>query len=195
MATDQPNNSDNKIVARWVTEYGDALFRFAYFRVGQREIAEDLVQETFIAALKSFDSFEGRSAPKTWLTSILKFKIIDHLRKVSRSVEAVADSATLHEEQKRNFSPDGDWIVRQQRWTREPDQAIEEQQLFQQIHSCLHALPHKLRSLLILRAIDDQDAAQISQDLEIAPAHIWVGLYRARVKVKECLDKKWFKKA
>ena len=67
-----------KTVENWVYQYGDALFSWSISKTKNKELSEDLVQDTFIAALKSFESFENRSQPKTWLISILNNKIIDH---------------------------------------------------------------------------------------------------------------------
>ena len=71
----------------WVSEYGDYLFRYAVVMVKNHSTAEELVQETFLAAIKGLDKFEGRSTVKTWLRSILKNKTIDHFRKSSRRKE------------------------------------------------------------------------------------------------------------
>ncbi|MHC4945232.1 MAG: RNA polymerase sigma factor, partial [Planctomycetota bacterium] len=70
--------------ATWVDEHGDALYRFAITRLKDPEAAEEIVQETFLAALKAKDSFKGRSSERTWLIGILKNKVIDHFRKMSR---------------------------------------------------------------------------------------------------------------
>ncbi len=84
--------------ASWVDTYGDFLYRFALFRVKVPPVAEDLVQETFLAALKSRYNFQGRSSTRTWLIAILKHKIVDHIRKrireqASDKVEALSDAA------------------------------------------------------------------------------------------------------
>ena len=65
---------------RWVEEHGDYLFKFALVRLRDPAKAEDMVQETFLAALKGGQSFAGRSAEKSWLAGILKHKILDHYR-------------------------------------------------------------------------------------------------------------------
>ena len=65
---------------KWVYLYSDKLYRYAFYRINIREIAEDLVQETFLSALKSADQYRGESVELSWLISILKYKIIDYLR-------------------------------------------------------------------------------------------------------------------
>ena len=95
-------------VTQWVENYGDGLYAYALKRVGKSDVAEDLVQETFVAALRAADKFEGRSQVKTWLTSILRNKITDHLRKVGRQRK--------HAEQDRIESEpttfkNGQWVI------------------------------------------------------------------------------------
>jgi len=70
--------------AKWVDLYGNYLFRYAFFRVNNKSTAEDIVQETFLSALKAIDNFKFKSTEKTWLTGILKFKIIDYYRKKAK---------------------------------------------------------------------------------------------------------------
>ena len=61
----------------WVDQHGDSLFRFAVLRVRDPEAASDLVQETFLEALRARDTYSGRSSVRTWLVAILKHKIVD----------------------------------------------------------------------------------------------------------------------
>ncbi|NIR14014.1 MAG: hypothetical protein GWN86_08695, partial [Desulfobacterales bacterium] len=65
----------------WVDQYGDYLYRYAISRIHEPAVAEDLVQETLLAALQGKEGFKGRSSEKTWLTGILKYKIVDYIRK------------------------------------------------------------------------------------------------------------------
>jgi|SRR6185437_119880 len=66
---------------KWIDNYADYLYSFAYNRVSDEETAKDLVQETFLSALKAREGFKGEASEKTWLVSILKRKIIDLYRK------------------------------------------------------------------------------------------------------------------
>lgn len=97
------HNNSQKTVALWVNDYSDALFAYALNRVNDIGLAKDLVQDTFLAAFQSFDRFENRSKPKTWLTSILKNKIMDHFRQVYRRNE------TSIEGDNQMFNEDGTW--------------------------------------------------------------------------------------
>ena len=99
---------------KWVDLYGDQLYGYAYVRVQDRMVAEDLVQETFLAALAASDGFEGRSSEKTWLTAILKHKIIDHFRKLGRQP---MNQSQGHEKQSNHFfHENGNWKDKPGRW-------------------------------------------------------------------------------
>ena len=73
-------SESSSLATEWVDQYGDSLFRYALSRIRNREVAEDLVQETFLAALQSYDQFQGKSTVLTWLTGILRHKVVDHQR-------------------------------------------------------------------------------------------------------------------
>ena len=68
---------------KWIELYSDYLFNYTITRVNDREIAKDLIQDTFFAGLKSMKNFKGEASERTWLISILKRKIIDHYRKIN----------------------------------------------------------------------------------------------------------------
>lgn len=68
----------------WVNKYANYLYTYAIYRINDSDLARDLVQETFLAGLESKDKFEGRSTEKTWLTAILKNKIVDIYRSKSK---------------------------------------------------------------------------------------------------------------
>ena len=141
--------------AVWVDEHGDYLFRYALFRMRDRQRAEDAVQETFLAAIKAKDSFTGKSSVRTWLVGILKHKVIDHYRKTSResSLDAVEDPDALIE---RSFNRREHWARGgpvPSSWGRKPDQAMEDGEFWQAFSDCLKGLPEKTgRGLLHARA-------------------------------------------
>ncbi len=94
----------------WVDQHGDYCFRFAVLRVHDSEVAQDLVQETFVAALEARDRFAGRSAERGWLVGILKHKLIDHFRRTSR--ECVLDDVGQLEDDREEevfFDQIGQW--------------------------------------------------------------------------------------
>ena len=127
--------------ANWVEQYGDFLYRFALSRVKDSSIAEDLVQETFLAALKSRSNFQGRSTARTWLIAILKHKIVDHIRKrvrepASDKVESLSD-ASANDPGEANFKDDGGWLNRPAKWDVDPMKIYEQKEFMDILYHCL----------------------------------------------------------
>ena len=177
--------------AGWVDEHGDYLYRYAFARVGRAEVAEDLVQETFLAALRALDSFAGRSSERTWLTSILKNKLIDRLRQQQRTPIA-ADLGLTDAWLDGLYDRTGHWRRRAApgKWGKNPVELLEQREFWQTFEQCRAALPERLREVLSLRLLDDVPAAEICQALGISANNLWTLLHRARVRLWQCLDRK-----
>jgi RNA polymerase sigma-70 factor (ECF subfamily) len=175
----------------WVDEYGDALFRYAMFRIHDTQVAEDLVQETFLAGIRGKDSFAGRSSVKTWLFGILKHKIIDHIRKVSRerpeeNIETIADLAD------KDFDDKGRWKYQPSEWTTNPSLLFQQQEFWQILQTCLSELPPRLNQAFTLRELDELSAEEVRKILKVTPTNGGVMLHRARLRLRECLERRWF---
>lgn len=174
----------------WVDEYGSYLYRYALARVHSPEVAEDLVQETFLAALKGWDGFEKRASGKTWLTAILKHKIVDFFRKDAREspsdrLDAVVDAGeTL-------FSPKGEWAMAPARWAIDPGRILEQKQFMVQLQACLAELPKRMARAFTLREMDGLSTREICRILNVSESNSWVILYRARMALRRCLEKNW----
>jgi RNA polymerase sigma factor (sigma-70 family) len=94
--------------ARWVDEHGECLHRYALARVRKAEVAEDLVQETFLSAVRGYEKFGGRSSDRSWLSSVLKNKIVDHFRKLGRET-SFTNMEFLSDEFSEKFVEIGFW--------------------------------------------------------------------------------------
>ncbi len=184
--------SENDVTA-WVEEYGDRLFKYALFRVRNKELAEDLVQEALLSAFRSQSSFEGRSSVYTWLVTILKNKIIDHVRKDSRASMVSLDDG-FQDERGELFNRLGLWKVELLEWDGGGEALLEREDFRAQLESCLGKMPEKLRQAFIFKVIDDLDSEEVCTMLKISPNNLWVMLYRARMRLRTCLDKNWFEK-
>ena len=178
----------------WVDLYGDALFRFALARVSDRGVAEDLVQETFLAALRSGDRFKGRSSEKTWLFAILKHKIVDHYRRKKTKGSALDALAGAHSVDN-FFDAKGHWHARPSHWSVNPGKVQETKEFLDHLYRCLADLPHRNAEAFIYREIDGLSTKQICKRLGITSANCWVMLYRARMLLRGCLDLAGFNKA
>jgi RNA polymerase sigma-70 factor (ECF subfamily) len=181
---------------RWVEEHGDAMFGFAALRVRDRAIAQDLVQETFLAAIKGKSSFGGRSSERAWLFGILRNKLTDYYRLQGREVSLGDLEAPLPEE-KNAFGAAGvgkdGWLiaVAPEAWET-PEEALVSKEFHEVLRDCLSHLPTKIAQAFFLREIDGVSSDQICKDLGVSPNNVWVMLHRARMGLRRCLEVHWF---
>lgn len=178
---------------RWIEEHGDYLFRYCLRHFRDESLAEDLVQETFLGALRSRDCFEGRAKVRTWLTSILRNKIIDRIRELQRrrqvSLEEIGGADVA------KFFDDADhWVADSgpRDWSLNPEAALQNREFLQKIEQCLSKLPEKLRLTFVLREMDDLDRDEIAEQLQVTGNNVGVMLHRARLLLRDCLQLNWF---
>jgi RNA polymerase sigma-70 factor (ECF subfamily) len=177
--------------ARWVDRYGDALLRFALSRVGRQEVAEDLVQETFLAAWGARKSFDGRSSLSTWLGGILRRKIADYYRRVGRERVLVEVDAT--DQNGSLFGKRGKWLEPVTRWKESPEQLAENSEFWSVMTGCLAGLPAHLAEAFRLREIRLASMEEVCTATGVTPKNLSVRLHRARLLMRRCLDQKWFR--
>lgn len=182
---------------RWVGEYGDYLFKYAWLRVRDTARAEDLVQETFLAALRGRQTFAGRSAEKSWLVGILKHKLMDHYRKASRET-AFTDLEFYADEESDRFLPDGPfaggWIheLGPLEWSADPGESLDREAFWKVFHACAAKLPRNVATVFTLREVDGVESKEICRALAISENNLWVMLHRARMALRRCLETNWF---
>ena len=175
----------------WVDQYGDYLFGYAVSRIGDPTIAEDLVQETFLAGLRAQKGFEGRSSVRTWLVAILKNKVVDSLRKMSRE-KPVEDVETMADLEKDFFHEKGGWRLKPAEWEVNPSRLVERKEFWKIFTDCLVELPKNLSSALKLREMEGMGCDEICKVMDISASNCWVMLYRARMRMRRCLEINWF---
>ena len=188
----------------WVDLHGDYLYRYATFRLRDQTQAEDVVQETFVAALQAYEAFAGRGSERTWLVGILKHKIADFFRRQSR--EGVVDNREgegfEHEEL---FMQEGEWVghwvaaVQPQNahlgpseWHANPEELVEQDEFWDVFKNCLSPLPDRIASAFTLREVDGLETEEICELLNIKVNNLWVMLHRARTHLRRCLELNWF---
>ena len=178
---------------RWVGEHGECLFRFALVRVRKPEVAEDLVQETFLAAVRGYEKFGGRSSERSWLCGILKNKIVDHFRKLGRET-SFTDMEFLSDEFSEKFVSAGFWNHDKGpcEWKPDADEVMHRTEFWQTMRDCLGKLPQKVRDVFTMREMDDVPSKEICATLSISDNNLWVMLHRARMALRECLEMNWF---
>ena len=172
-----------------VEEERPYLLRYASLQLRDRHAAEDAVQDTLLAALAGEAGFAGRSNLRTWLTGILKHKIIDAIRRLSREVPVAAEADELDS----LFDQRGHWVEKPAAWDN-PDASLEQKQFFAALEECLTRLPAKTAQVFMMREHLGFETGDICKELGVTPTHCWVLLYRARLVLRECLQQNWFKR-
>lgn len=185
----------------WIDKYADYLYTYAYNRVNDEDTAQDLVQDTFLSGLKGAEGFKGEASEKTWLVSILKRKIIDHYRKNAvRKEQSFEESeqykvAYGHYFTEEGFIP-GDWHKGSapKEWNISADKSSLERNEFQKIlKACMDKLPANWRSAFSLKYLEEEESEEICKQMEITSSNYWVIIHRAKLQMRECLEKNWVK--
>jgi len=172
----------------WVEAHGDYLFNFAIGQVRDQSVAEDLVQETFLAAFKARERFAGQCTERTWLVSILRHKIYDHLRKHCREKKHRVEPVAARRD-------DGDWddamlwLHEVAAETQAPSRRIELEELRANLEQALGKLPPRIAQVFQLYAVEELPNAEVCARLEISESNLWVMLHRARKQLREHLEK------
>ncbi len=171
------------------------LLRFAQLQLRNDSMAEDVVSETFLAILEKPEGFEGRSTLRTYATGILKFKIIDVLRKRGREVHIEPlDEQSLDDAMDALFAKDGHWQEPPPAW-QQPERALEQAQFFDTLQVCVDRLPPKIGRVFMMREWLEREVDDICGELGITANNCGVMLYRARMQLRECLGRGWFERA
>jgi RNA polymerase sigma-70 factor (ECF subfamily) len=181
-----------------LSEHRPLLFRYALMQLRDNDLAEDVVQETLLAALQADQGFRGNSELRTWLIGILKHKIADQIRLNTRenalplneqSAEHMDDA-----EEDEFFVADGHWSAPPSAWS-SPETALKNLEFWSIYELCQNNLPAKMAQVFMLREIVGLEAAEICRDTDLSEANYWVTLHRARLRLRECLEIRWFNAA
>lgn len=168
------------------------LVRFAQLQLRNEALAEDAVQDALMAVLEKPDSFRGRSSLRTWVTGILKFKIINSLRLASRERQVdTMDDESDDDALDALFLADGHTREMPRQWG-DPDATLEQKDFFRVLEVCLDKLPAQAARIFMMREWLELETDEICKELAISASNLWVILYRARVRLRECLDLNWF---
>lgn len=178
---------------QWVKAHADYLYAYTYARIRDEEQAKDLVQETFLAALEKTASFEGKSSERTWLTAILRNKIVDVYRKRS-SVLISPDVASAEQEQMEFFdNEDGHWNRKYA--PREIDMndhdPVAAKEFNKILLQCMMKLPALWMSVFTMKHMDDNTTDIICAELKLTAANFWVIIHRTKLNLRACLQKNW----
>jgi RNA polymerase sigma-70 factor (ECF subfamily) len=184
---------DAQAFATEIDSHRRYLLRVAQLQLRDPDLAEDVVQEAIVAALSAREGFTGKSSLKTWLTGILKHKIVDAIRQKQRQPVALA---TLDEEADLDdfdalFKENGAWEAPPAEWG-DPEGALHRRQFFDIMEFCLEKLPANTARVFMMREVMELESDEICKELTITANNLWVILYRARMALRQCLEQHWF---
>lgn len=176
---------------KWVENYADYLYTYALSRLNNEERAKDLVQETFLAALEKADKFEGKSTERTWLTAILKNKIIDIYRKKSSGF--LAKDMEVAEKELGFFEDDGHWKTeyRPTPFGVEDHDPLHNKEFNRVLQHCMQKLPALWLAVFTMKHMEDQSTNTICTELKISDSNFWVIIHRTKLNLRACLQKTW----
>jgi RNA polymerase sigma-70 factor, ECF subfamily len=185
-AVDDPASRNLPEPSEWLSQYGDALYAYALARLRRSHEAEDVLQETLLAAFKARNQFQGQSHPRTWLIGILKRKILDRMRAAARQATEVdpADLDAWFDASHHWRKPLGNWG--------DPAAFAEQAGFWRVLRNCLAKLPARMTEAFTLRTLDDRSPDEVCEELTISPSNLWVLLHRARLRLVSCLQIHWF---
>lgn len=182
-------NSDEVNISSWVELYGNDLYSWAYYKTSNKELAEDLVQDTFLAAHKAIQTFKKESNPKTWLFTILNNKIIDYFRSAAhkRSLNQIAmdqGGALLFDEHENWHQQSiSDW--------NEEKHLLDSAEFLEVLRSCLDALPEMYKAVTMAKFFYHKKGDTICKELDISSSNLWQIVHRSKQQLKKCIDTHW----
>ena len=179
----------DEVVEKLVAQYTEEMYNWAFYKTSSSEIAEDLVQDTFLAAIEKLDSFKGDSSEKTWLFSILNHKIIDHYRKkVKQPIQMESNTLSSF------FDEDGSWIKekRPKDWHEEDSELLDNEDFRLILQKCLEALPEKWNTCVKLKYLSGKKGEEICQEIGITTTNFWQIVHRAKLNLRDCVDNNLF---
>ena len=170
----------------WVDRHGDTLFRYALSRLRDPDAAEEVVQETFVAALRAVDQYSGAGSEGAWLLGILKRKIIDCVRRRNRP-DAGLGMEPGEDPTETLFDKKGNWRLDPRIAGQRPEACLEREEFWQAFRGCLKRLPQRQADVFSLREIEDLSSENICKELQITASNLWVLLHRARLRLIGCM--------
>ncbi len=178
-----------------LAQFRSYLMRYALLQLRDQTAAEDVVQETLLAAVEGRATFSGKSSVKTWLTGILKHKIVDQMRRGAREQPLARNSAEADRGEAELvdalFAENGHWQRPPASWSN-PEQSFENRRFWEAFEMCAKLMPEKTARVFVMREVMDLTTEEICKEMGITATHCWVILHRARLSLRACLDTKWF---
>ena len=181
-------------ITQWVYDFGDALYRWAFFKTNDENVAQDLVQETFLAAVSKRTDFKGESTPKTWLFRILNNKIIDYYRANQRFGRKTVPFEDKQAEKITNgfFDSSQNWSDSTSITTWNEDQhLLDNEEFIKILNFCMDNLPEQWHSAITAKYLSNKSSDDICKELNITSSNYWQIIHRTKLLLKKCIDSNW----
>lgn len=182
----QEQNKKQFTLTKWVNDHSNELYSWALHKTSSKDVAEDIVQDTFLAAVKSYEKFKGESTPKTWLFSIANRLIIDYYRKKTK-----LNLSSLETEIVNMSFENGGWKHPNQGDFTTDMALLDNHEFLKVYNDCLSKLPLKWQGIMHSKYIEQKNNKVICQDFEITVSNLWQIVHRVKLQLKLCLDKNW----
>ena len=183
--------NDDLNTKTWLEVHGDYLFSYALLKAKDTHVAEDLVQETLLAAITAKNTFSNQSTIRTWLIGILKHKLVDHFRRQGREI-AIGDLVDQDEGDNLDtfFKANGGWINKPDAFP-SPEAAFQQKEFWKVFQQCLSGLKPKQAEVFLAKEIHGMSNADICKDFALSPTNVWVIMHRARLSLGNCFKINW----
>lgn len=196
MITDNSQALESKNLTdpvNWVNNYADYLFAYAISRLNNEELCRDLLQETFLAGLEKLKDFKGLSSEKTWLTAILKNKLIDVYRKQSSGLNRKTEISEDYNDQDFFDPANGHWTIQHspKEFGLEHEDHLVSKEFQQVLQRCMQKLPALWFAVFSMKHMEDEATKFICTALKVSPSNFWVIIHRTKVSLRSCLQKNW----
>jgi len=186
--------SPSETLRQWIIDYSDALYTRAFYKTSNKETAEDLVQDTFFAALEAIPKFEFKSQPKTWLISILNNKIAEYYRKAYKGALQPESRQGFRNVFDIYFDENEEWQKDQQptEWQIEQSNLLDDEGFLRTLQNCMNKLPEAWSAAIQLKYLEEKKGEIICQELKLSSTNFWQILHRAKLQLRKCLELNWF---
>lgn len=178
---------------KWVATHADYLYAYALSRINDEELARDLVQETFLAALQNARGFAGKSSERTWLTAIMKNKVVDVYRKRALGLKITGNEGAVHGQDDFFEEDNGHWkaYCLPQAFGIEDKDHLVTKEFDVVLKRCMQKLPALWTAVFTMKHIDDEPTDIICAQMKVSAANFWVIIHRTKVNLRACLEKNW----
>ena len=180
-------SNKEQTISAWVHNFSDELYQWAFHKTNHKEIAEDLVQDTFLAAFHHLDSFREESSPKTWLFRILNNKIIDFYRKKAKIAHIQEFTLENIFKEDETWQPEAGKIL----WGESEKNLLDDEDFLSTLEKCLQKLSEQWRWVVQAKFLLEKSADEICQELDISTSNYWQIVHRAKLALRTCIGKNW----